>query len=107
MKKIYIIGPTLGMDRLNIDAFVQVQEELSEKGVKVIIPHDLFTSADQRALSLDEAEQRRVETVLAAQEVRYLYGWYNDRFAQSEMLAAKNANVLIRPYFQTHTSPTT
>lgn len=97
----YIIGPTVGIERLNIDTFLKVREVLkaTDPGQAVVIPHELFTDDEQRTMSIPEAQRRRCEVARKAAEVRYIGNWHGDRFAELEILAAKRANKLIRPFY--------
>jgi len=92
MKKVFIIGPTSGLPKLNIDVFNAVAEKLERMGHVAVIPHELFHAEENgiAGVSMNEARTRMVDAMLEC-DATVLLGWENDPFAPALLLAARRA----------------
>ena len=63
MAKVFLIGPTVNLPRLNMDVFVAVAGKLQRMGHEAVIPHDLFHEEENgmNGLTADEAFQRMAD----------------------------------------------
>jgi len=100
MAKAYIIGPTLGMNRLNIDAFRAMAGKLEKMGHDPIVPHDLFNDEDNEpgGLTIDEAITRRVAELQNCDLAVMMPGFMIDRIAMQEMTHARAFGLQVVKY---------
>lgn len=68
---LYVIGPMLGRENLNREAFVKARNELWDAGYHVLIPHDVM-SPDT---SHEQTMQNRIMSMLRCDGVAALIDW--------------------------------
>lgn len=95
MPKVYLIGPTVGLSRLNLDTFEKVAEKARLKGLQAVIPHKLFADEENEPgnLSTEEAIERRAEALAKCDYAVLIPGFYDDYFACRERLVAKTLGI--------------
>lgn len=89
-RKIYLIGPTIGITKLNLPAFEALTNKLEAWGHTVVKQHDLFTDTEDRELNHMEQMARRRNEVARCTDVLLIAGWSDDWMAREEYGAARN-----------------
>ena len=68
---LYVIGPVLGCENLNREAFVKARNELWDAGYHVLIPHDVVSPE----ASHEQTMQNRIMAMLRCDGVAALIDW--------------------------------
>lgn len=99
MAKVFLIGPTVGLPRLNIDVFVPVAEKLQRMGHEAVIPHDLFHEEENgmNGLSENEARMRMVDELLTCDAAVLLPDHHQDSFANALLFNARKRIMNVVP----------
>lgn len=97
---IYLIGPTVGIDKLNLSTFNAVEGFLENQGYEVVKPHDLFDDWDQHNLTQAEAMARRQEAMAQCHMVMTMPGWHDDSYARCEYNQARTLCMTVADYVQ-------
>lgn len=91
MAKVYLIGPSIGLAKLNLQTFEAVAKKLEGMGHSVVIPHTLFhpEENEKNGLSFPEQMKRRVDALEECEVAVTLPGFSEDRCGSLEYLTAK------------------
>lgn len=102
MPKVYIIGASVGLPKLNLPAFEKVAEVLVQKGLEPVVPHSLFFDEDNErgGLNFEQSLVRRQEALQKCDYAVLLPGYSDDRYAAIEAVTAKNFSIQRVPYHQ-------
>lgn len=95
MPKAYIIGPTIGFRKLNIELFEKVADVLTERGIEPVVPHHLFADEENEKgrLNFHDALTRRRNALYECDYAILLPGYAEDRFGCLEALSAKQMKI--------------
>ena len=95
MAKIYLIGPSSGLERLNIDTYRAVEKVLKDMGHTVVVPHDLFHEEDNSrgGLTFEQVVKRRQDALVVCEMAVTIPGFSEDRYGNIEFLTAKQFRV--------------
>lgn len=77
---LYVIGPVLGRENLNREAFVKARNELWDAGYHVLIPHDVVSPE----ASNEQTMQNRIMAMLRCDGIALLNGWEESEEAKFE-----------------------
>jgi hypothetical protein len=91
-KVVFIIGPMVGLERLNLDVFRAVADKVEGMGHVAVVPHDLFHEEENGIAGIPVAEARermraemdRSDAVVALGDITHL-----DPFAWPLLLHAR------------------
>lgn len=97
-KVVYIIGRTMGVEKLNLSAFNAVEGFLNKYGYEAVKQHDLFEDSDQHTLSQAEMMQRRFDAMDQCDMVVLLPDWMECSYARAEQRYASTMAMDVRPY---------
>lgn len=97
-KTAYLIGATVGMTKLNIEAFEAVQRFLEKADYDVTKPHDLFDDWDSNILSQREHIERRQKAIDEAGMVVLIPGFALCSFARADHNHAERMLKEVKPY---------
>lgn len=77
---LYVIGPVLGRENLNREAFVKARNELRDAGYYVTIPHDVVPPGMRNV----DVMRVSIRTMLGCDGVALLNGWEESEEAKFE-----------------------
>ncbi len=92
MLKVFIIGPTIGLDKLNIETFRKVERVLVQKGLEPVVPHDLFSDEENErgGLKREEVLSRFSDGIEGCDAVVTIPGYAEDNYAAIQFIMAGN-----------------
>jgi hypothetical protein len=92
MRKAYIIGPSVGLPKLNLELFEKVAAVAVTKGLEPVVPHHLFNDEENErsGISFTEALCRRREELECCDVAIMIPGYSEDRFGCIEAFVAMN-----------------
>jgi len=91
MAKVFLIGPTVGIELLNIRVFNAVASKLEDMGHTAVIPHELFHEEENGITGIGEREarMRMVDALLECDKAVMIGAIDSDLFAPALLLAAR------------------
>jgi hypothetical protein len=92
MLKVFIIGRTIGLSKLNIEEFRKVEEVLVQKGLEPVVPHDLFSDEENERGGLMQTEvvSRFGKCMETCDAVVLIPGYADDHYAAIQFIMAGN-----------------
>lgn len=95
MARVYIIGPTQGLHKLNRQTFDAIAKRIKADGNTPVIPHDLFFDEENQTggIGYAQALSRRIKELRTCDFAITIPGYSEDRFASAEYAALRNLGI--------------
>jgi hypothetical protein len=96
MLKVFVIGPTVGLNKLNIETFRKVEKVLVQKGLEPVVPHDLFSDEENErgGLTRQEVIERFEKAIENCDAAITVPGYAEDHYAAIQFIMAGNMGLM-------------
>ncbi len=88
-RKIYLVGPITGLEKLNYPEFIMAQELLNALGMDTVVPHDIFQGMDTSNFEHNDYMKHCIKEMVFCDTVVTLKDWELSKGAKMEVNIAR------------------